>query len=62
MYSVNLFVWSASHVTPFHLLVSCLQIRTAPEAFGTTTIAARHGVGSVTLEIAPKSSVCLNSA
>ena len=39
------------------------QIRTAPEAFGTTTIAAHHAVGSVTHDITPKISmhckVCL---
>ena len=36
------------------------QICTAPEAFGTTTIAAHHGVGSVTRDITPRffNSVC----
>ena len=38
------------------------QIRTAPEAFDTTTIAAHQGVGSLTRDITPKPSMCCNSA
>ena len=34
-----------------------LQIRTSPDFFGTTTIPAHHGVGSVTFEITPAFSI-----
>ena len=37
------------------------QILTAPEALGTTTIAAHQGVGSVTRDITPKLSMRCNS-
>ena len=37
------------------------QIQTAPEAFGTTTIAAHQGVGSVARDITPILSMCCNS-
>ena len=38
------------------------QILTAPEAFGTTTIAAHQGVGSLTQNITPKLSMPCSSA
>ena len=38
------------------------QIQTAPEAFGTTTIAAHQGVGSLTRDITPKPSMRCNAS
>lgn len=38
-----------------------IQTLTAPETFGTTTITAHQGVGSLTWDITPKLSIHFNS-